>query len=182
MSEDVSDYTDEDRKRLVGEVRALKEKGVSVQKACSELGLSYSNYYAWQHRYFEGVSNGVASYKKYGDAQFEQVEKLLEEGLRLGEALKKVGINPHSGSAYTWWKKRKEGFQPRRPKKTTALVPKEENKPQMHTFHFTDGFPAAKENAEETPSTEAPMVLLVGRGEQINKALDLLSGIWGIKR
>lgn len=56
--------TEDEVRRLLGEIASLRDKGVSVVKALQEKGVPYSNYAYWRKKYGEEVEAVAAAAKK----------------------------------------------------------------------------------------------------------------------
>jgi len=56
--------TEDEVRRILGEIASLRDKGVSVVKALKEKGVPYSNYAYWRKKYGEEVEAVTAAAKK----------------------------------------------------------------------------------------------------------------------
>ena len=117
-------------------------------------------------------------------AILHKAKALLAEGHGIDETARLVQVS--KAVLYDWARKYEIPFSAATERITASkkLLLKEqelpiENLPTMHTFHFPAQQDATPRQAEEpSKENETPMVLLVGKGEQINKALEWLSQLY----
>lgn len=160
-------YTLEQKQKLIGQIEALVATGTQVNKACEKFGIADGSYHTWKRN---GITAPAAVAAKgtdktalrNGSIPMEDKQKLVNQvsdlrktGLNVKEAIAKVGIRPDDYYRYRSQVAKASGTLP-------AVV--EPKNLQMMQFDLGG-------------QKSAPMVLMIGNAEDMKSTLSMLGQV-----